>query len=241
MLSPFRWLVGAVVALVVLLIAGAIVGVRTGNRIVAEREKWKADYEAAVPRITAAIARGDTVQRELAERDAQLETALARSSAQASTIGQLRRQRETIPVVSSVPGLPPSVGDTLAQCRLQLSICDQESKLAEQRGNELEAELRETKMQLGSFRSDLFDWQQTARMNASLLEQARRQLGAADAPCYLWKLGPARVNCLGRKDAFALGAAGALLATSQFVDNKDTRRKLQGGAGVLIVGSIVIW
>jgi hypothetical protein len=240
-ISLTRWLIGAVVALVVLIIAGAVAGTRAGNRVVTEREEWKAKYEAAVPRLEAAIARGDTVQEQLATRDAQLEAAITRSRGQASTIGQLRQQRQEIPVVSSVPGLPPSVGDTLAQCRLQLSICDQESKLAEQRGNELEAELQETKMQLGSFRSDVFDWQQTARMNASLLEQAQRQLAAADAPCYLWKLGPARVNCLGRKDAFALGAAGALLATSQFVDDKDTRRKLQGAGGVLIVGSIVIW
>lgn len=241
MIPHLRTLVIWIVILGVLLIAGAIVGSRTVHRWQENAAAWQARAEALAPQLDDALARGDEAIAQLGATAVLLDSSVARSLRQAGEIARLRRERDAVVIVPSVPGEAPTVGDTLAACRLELSLCAREAEIAGARGDSLERDVLTAKGEILVARDSVVHFRRSFLEAKRLLDDARPIIAAADPPCYLWKAGPLAVHCLGRKDSFAIGIAGGLFAASYLVDDRTVRRRLQAGAGVLIVGSIIVW
>ncbi len=241
MIPNIRTLVIAIAVLVVIIVGGILAGGRFVNRHKEDAIAWQTKAEALEPQLAAAIARGDEAIARLSSTEILLDTSLANSRRQSLELVRLRRARADVPLVSSIPGQAPTVGDTLAQCREQLAICAEEAKIAGERGDSLEKDLFEAKFQLGSARESVHSFRSALHAAQAMIEDARPIIRNADPPCYLWKAGPVRVHCLGRKDGAALAAAGTLLVTSRYAKSDDVRRMQQYVAGGLVLGSVVIW
>lgn len=238
---PHRLRIALTILLGLLLAVAAITGKVASDAWKAKAAQWKSAVDSAqalapieAARYQAALDRVDSTQ-------AELDRSLARSRSLAAEAERLRRERREVVIEPSVPGEPPTVGDTLAACRRSVALCEQEAALEKGRADSLELDVVDLGKILTRFRADVVHWQQTNATTLDLLNRAESLLAAADPPCYLAKAGPIRLHCLGRKDTAALAAAGALLLTSTFSADPNAQRWQRSAAAGLVLGSLVLW
>ncbi len=240
MLPLPKWVFAVGFVLVAGLVTSIVVGVRSSGAWQQDAQDWETKYLASEARRADDSLTIERVEAGAATLETDLAAANAMNGRLAAEGARLRRERREL-VVSSVPGLPPSVGDTLATCRQGLTLCEREAAVEKLRADSLADVTQGAVMVASSLRGDVEHWKQAYGSLQGLVADARPIIRAADPPCYLAKAGPIRIHCLGRKDGAALAAAGTLLVTSQFAKDADAKRMQRYAAGVLIVGSIVLW
>jgi len=236
-----KWILVIGFVLVAGLAAAIVVGVRSSGAWKQDAADWQTKYAA----LEASRAQDSLALEALVARAAgirvDLDAALVTNGRLSSEAARLRRERLELIVTSSVPGLPPSVGDTLASCRHGLTLCAREAAVEKLRADSLADAAQGAAMHAASLEDSAIHFREAYDRLRLLTDAARPIIAAADPPCYLAKAGPIRIHCLGRKDGAALAAAGTLLVTSQFASSAQAKRMQLGAAGVLILGSVVLW
>lgn len=158
----------------------------------------------------------------LAQMTTDIDAANARADAHATAAQQLRRERAGLVVQPSIPGTVPTVGDTLKTCRLSVQLCEQEAEAWKQRGDTLQRTAEFLNQQIGSLRSDVFDWRQAWQMDRRLLTRAQGLITDLQRGCYLVKFGPLRATCPKARDVMLWSIAGTLAATQNTAQARYT-------------------
>jgi hypothetical protein len=238
-LAVARWVVITAAVGLAIAIGMAVYSARNASRWKSESEKWLLEVAAREPiwrRDSVTLARTSQV---LIDTRGQLTNALESGNRLAAEAARLREERRHIVVTPSVPGLPPSVADTLRACREELSLCEREAQLEKRRADSLTTVAQEARFQIGSLREDLMVTQQSAAIDRHLLSLGRGIVAAADPPCYLVRLGPIRAHCPDRRDVALWTAAGVLTLTAEFSDSPRQRNAQRGVAATLLAFSFV--
>lgn len=225
MIDKLARLIVAIALLVIAVLAAIVVRINTrANAFKTERDTLLND---SIPQLLTLVRDGidrsvsdsasmtaalDSIEKlEVRVTRTLISNAILRDSAQI-----LRELQLGVPLVPSVPGEPATVGDTLTQCRAQLTLCSQRAQLETQRADSLGTVLFETNFQLGALRGDIEVWKRHSAQSTSLLEYTERQLldvrrtlAAAEPPCrgFLMK-------CPSRTRAALLASAATLAIVS---------------------------
>lgn len=226
-----KWLAWGLVLVVAGTVGVAVTSARSASRWRAEVAALTDSVQARRAAAVAEDARLRATLDRLAERDTQLRAATAYSTRLAREAAALRRARQDVVIIPSEPGLPPTVGDTLRACRQSVLLCEQEADVERQRADSATVALSVLQGDVGTLRSDVAHWRQSWATDRALLDHATALLQAADAPCYLVRLGPVKAHCPTRRDA-ALWTAAGLLAL-------HGRRESRYAAGGLVLVSLV--